>query len=35
VAAEGKRDMEAISKKIIKRFKYLGLYGVKAEEKMI
>ncbi len=26
--------MEAISEKIIKHFKYLGLYGVKAEEKI-
>ncbi|MFZ0928209.1 MAG: hypothetical protein WAN11_06395 [Syntrophobacteraceae bacterium] len=26
--------MEAISEKIIKHFKYLGLYGAKAEEKI-
>ena len=26
--------MEAISEKIIKHFKYLGLYGVEAEEKI-
>jgi hypothetical protein len=29
-----RRQMEAISEKIMKHFKYLGLYGVKTEEKV-
>jgi hypothetical protein len=34
IDAERKSDMEAISEKIIKHFKYLGLYGARAEEKI-
>jgi len=33
-AGKRKRTMEAISEKIIKHFRYLGLYGVKAEERI-
>jgi hypothetical protein len=34
IDAERKSDTEAISEKTIKHFKYLGLYGARAEEKV-